>query len=124
MPSLRLELNIMKFSHLLHAALIALSIMLVSCERQKILLREKEKLEAEYKNTMDEIQTIEQRMLSLGTQVSTASYALERQAATAEQKAQTLEAEVAALENKAQTLANATKEFSSRVDTFKSKYLR
>ncbi len=114
----------MKFLPFIHALLIAISLLLVSCERQKQLLREKERLEAEYKQTSNEIQAIEQRMLALGSQVATASINLERQAAVAEQKAASLELEVGALEGKAQALENATKEFSARVDTYKAKYLR
>jgi hypothetical protein len=114
----------MKFLPFIHASLIATSLLLVSCDRQKQLLREKERLEAEYKQTSNEIQAIEQRMLALGSQVATASLNLERQAAVAEQKAAGLELEVGAMEGKAEALENATKEFSARVDAYKAKYLR
>lgn len=114
----------MKFLPLLHAGLIASSLLLVSCDRQKMLLREKERLDTEYKQTVEEIQILEQRMLSLGSQVATASVNMERQAAAAEQKAVGLELEIGGLEGKAQALENATKEFSKRVDAYKAKYLR
>jgi len=39
----------MKFLSFIHASLIAISLLLVSCDRQKQLQREKERLEAEYK---------------------------------------------------------------------------
>lgn len=114
----------MKLLPFIHASFIATSLLLVSCDRQKQLLREKERLEAEYKQTSNEIQAIEQRMLALGSQVATASLNLERQAAVAEQKAAVLELEVGAMEGKAEALENATKEFSARVDAYKAKYLR
>lgn len=114
----------MRFLPLLHAQIIALAVLLTSCDRQKQLLREKEKLEAEYKQATEDIQSIEKRILSLGTEVATASVNLERQVVAAEQKAASLEAEVGVLETKTQALEKAAKEFSLRVDTYKAKHLR
>jgi peptidoglycan hydrolase CwlO-like protein len=110
----------MKFLPFIHASLIATSLLLVSCERQKQLLREKERLEAEYQQTVTDIQTIEQRMLALGSQVAN----LERQALAAEQKAAYLQSEVGSLESRVKALEDASKEFASKVDAYKAKYLR
>jgi len=114
----------MKFLSFIHASLIAISLLLVSCDRQKQLQREKERLEAEYKQTVVEIQTIEQRMLALGSQVASASVNLERQASAAEQKAAYLQSEVGSLEGRVKALEDASKEFASKVDAYKAKYLR
>lgn len=114
----------MKSLPLIRAGLAVFLFCSVSCERQKQLLRESERLEAEYQRTVDEIQLIEQRILSLGTQVATASVNLQRQAAVAEQKAAALEIEVGTLEAKAQAFLKAKEEFAPRVDAYKAKYLR
>jgi predicted nucleic acid-binding Zn-ribbon protein len=119
-----LEFITMKHLPFLHVLLVSLSFSLVSCDRQKQLLREKERLDAEYMQASTEIQAIEQRTLSLGTQVANATVNMERQTVAAEQKAAFLQSEVNGLEDKVRALEEAAKEYSSKVDAYKAKYLR
>jgi len=107
-----------------HAALVFSSLWLISCDRQKQLLNEKERLEAEYKQATEEIQSIEQKILALGSQVTNATVNMQRQTAAAEQIATFLQSEVSSLEGKVKALESASKEYSAKVDSYKSKYLR
>lgn len=123
-PCASLEFNIMKILPFLHAALLASCISLVSCDKQKLLLREKERLEAEHAHYTAELQAVEQRLLSIGSQVAGAQVNLERQRVAAEKTAAALELEIGTLESKAQALRNAKSEFSPRVDAYKARHLR
>lgn len=114
----------MKNLPLIHACLLAAAILSVSCERQKQLLREKERIDAEIQQAYDESQSLEHRMLALGSQVATAAVNLERQVALADQKAAMIESEISVLESKLKALEDASMEFGPKVDGYKAKYLR
>lgn len=114
----------MKNLPLIHVCLLVAALLSVSCERQKQLLKDKERLDAENQQAFDESQAIEQRILSLGSQVATAAVNLERQVAESERKATLLEAEISTLEGKVKALENAAKEYGPKVDAYKAKHLR
>lgn len=99
-------------------------IFLTSCGRQSQLLGERERLEAAEKQAIHEIQTIEQRILGLGTEMASASINLERQSAAAEQKAALLQSEIDKLEETVRALEITTREYSAKVAAYKARYLR
>ena len=107
-----------------HVLLIASCLMSASCDRQKLLLKDKERVEAENQQAIKDTQAIEQRILALGTQVASAEVHMERQAAGAEQKAAMLQAEIVSLKGKVKALDDTAKLFGPKVDSYKAKYLR
>lgn len=97
---------------------------LSSCDKQKLLLEEKARAEAELQRATDEHKFYEGKFLALGSQVHTAVASIERQTAALEKGATVLELEVSGLSAKVSALEAAMSKYKPIVESYKAKFSR
>lgn len=111
-------------SSILRVSLLIVAISSASCDRQKKLQEERQRVDTEAERVLSEIQTLDQRILSLGSVAASAEITLERQTAAMEQKAAYLQNEINTMKAKLKSVESALAAFGPKVDTYKAKHLR
>lgn len=122
--TLRLVFNMKLNPSTLRIGLLIIAISSASCDKQKKLQQEHQRVDTEAERVLAEIQTLDQRILSLGAVSASATITIERQTAALEQKAVHLKGEIDALKAKLKSLESAAATFGPKVDAYKAKYLR
>lgn len=95
-----------------------------SCDRQKLLIEDKKRAEAELQQAHLAHKFYEDKFRSLGPNSASALITIERQAQTLENSASTLQAEVTASQSKASSLEAALKKFKPMVEQYKAQLAR
>lgn len=109
---------------ILWVVLLFVAVGATSCDKQKKLQAERLRVDTEAERVLAEIQTLDQRILSLGSISASASITIERQTAAVEQKVAFMKGEIDAIKAKLKTLDSATTTFGAKVDAYKAKHLR
>lgn len=122
--TLRLVFIMKLNSSILRVSLLIVAISSASCDRQKKLQEERQRIDTEAERVLSEIQTLDQRILSFGSVSASAAITLERQTAAMEQKAAYLQKEIDTMKAKLKSLESAAATFGPKVDAYKAKYLR